>query len=82
MHVTLSYSEIQPIGHGYLNCLLSCSCIISLDLGLPTQVQRVEHFPIAELFILERARYCIWREPYFSQKLKSLLTIIIMSGLE
>ena len=36
---------------GYLNCQLSCSCIISPDLGLPTQVQRAEHLPVADSFI-------------------------------
>ena len=38
MHTTLSFSEFQPVGHGYLNCLLSCTWIVSPDLGLPTQV--------------------------------------------
>ena len=52
MHTTLSYSELKRVGDGYLNCLLSCSCIISPHLGLPTHV-RAEHLPIAELFNLE-----------------------------
>ena len=52
MHVARPYSEFQLVGHGYLNCLLSCSCIISPDLGLPTQVNRAEHLPIEELFNL------------------------------
>ena len=55
MVMTLSYSEFQPVGHGYLNCLLSCSCIISLDLGLTTKVYRAEQLPIAEIFNLETA---------------------------
>ena len=38
MHMTLLYSEFQHVGHEYLNSLLRCSFIISLDLGLPTQV--------------------------------------------
>ena len=50
MRATLSYSLI-----GYLNCPLSCSCIIYPDLGLPTQVERAEHLPIAKLFHLEGA---------------------------
>ena len=35
--------------------MLSCSCIISPDLGLPTQIQRAEHLTIAKLFNLKRA---------------------------
>ena len=61
MHVTLCYSESQLDGHGYLDCLLSCSCIISPDLGLPTQVQRTEYLKIAELFNLERAAFFLQR---------------------
>ena len=57
MHVTLCYSESQLDGHGYLAYLLSCSCIISPDLGLPTQVQRAEYLKITELFNLERATF-------------------------
>ena len=52
---TLSHSEFQRVGHGYLNCLLSCFCILFPESGLQTQVQRAEHLPIAELFNLERA---------------------------
>ena len=37
--ITLSHSKFQPVGHGYLNCLLSCFCFISPDFGLPTQVE-------------------------------------------
>ena len=48
MHVRLSYSELQPVGHSYLNCLLSCSCII-----YPAKLLRAEHLSIAELFKLE-----------------------------
>ena len=33
MHLTLSYSEFQPVGHWYLNYLLSCSGFITPDLG-------------------------------------------------
>ena len=57
MHMTLSYCEFWHVGHGYLNCLLSCLCIITPDMGLPTQVQRAEHLPIAELFNFERAEF-------------------------
>ena len=53
-YVTLSYSEFLRVGPGYFNCLLSCSLIISPDLGLPTQVQRAEHLHIVELFNLEK----------------------------
>ena len=55
MHVTLSYIEFQGVGHRYLNCLLRCSCIISPDFGLPTQVRKAEQLYIAKLFNLERA---------------------------
>ena len=59
MHAPLSYSEFLPVGHGYLNSLSSCPCIISTDMGLPTQVQRAEHLPIAELFNLEKVEIFI-----------------------
>ena len=54
MHATRSYSEFHPVGHGYLICLIRCSCIISPDLGWPSQVQRAEHLPITQLFNLKR----------------------------
>ena len=62
MHVTLSYSEFQRVGHGYLNGLFSRSCIISPDLGVATWVcqhKRAEHLPIVEFVNLERAKKII-----------------------
>ena len=57
MHAILSHSEFQRVGYGNINCLLSCSCIIYPDLGLPTQVQRAEHLPSAQLFYLKRSEF-------------------------
>ena len=64
MHATLSHGEFQRVGQ-YVNCLLSCSCIISPDLGLPTQVQRAEHLPVQNYFI--------WRGLKFFLKSFSLI---------
>ena len=54
MHVSLSYSEFQPVGHIYLNCLKFSWLVFFLQHKFKEHSESII-LPIVELFNLERA---------------------------